>query len=146
MKSLLEEDGYNDIKKRLANLSEDSKKQWGKMTHGQMLRHCQFPLNISIENKEHKAKFNPIIWLFKSSLYNDRPWRKGLPTAKALKITDERDFHKEREILDGLIDRFYELKDRTHWNRHPLFGEFTKEQWGQMQYKHLDHHLTQFGE
>ncbi|MGB5666410.1 MAG: DUF1569 domain-containing protein, partial [Maribacter sp.] len=31
------------------------------------------------------------------------------------------------------------------WNLHPLFGEFTVEQWGQMEFKHLDHHLKQFG-
>ncbi|MCF6222561.1 MAG: hypothetical protein L3J34_02410 [Flavobacteriaceae bacterium] len=26
-----------------------------------------------------------------------------------------------------------------------MFGEFTAKQWGKMQYKHLDHHLKQFG-
>ena len=35
-------------------------------------------------------------------------------------------------------------KDKKEWDPHPVFGSFTPEQWGQMQYKHLDHHLRQF--
>ena len=46
---------------------------------------------------------------------------------------------------EELIESFYNLKDRNEWNPHPMFGKFTKQQWGQMQYKHLDHHLRQFG-
>ena len=145
MKSLLEKDGYEDIKARLEALSQDSERKWGKMTQGQMLRHCQFPLSIAIENKPGKPKFNILARLFKKSMYNDKPWRKNLPTAPKLKITDDRDFHKERVILESLIDQFYELKGREEWNPHPMFGSFTKEQWGKMEYKHLDHHLRQFG-
>lgn len=28
---------------------------------------------------------------------------------------------------------------------HPFFGKLTSEQWGKGIYKHLDHHLKQFG-
>ncbi len=144
MKSLLEKEGYEDIKHRLDTLNETSPRQWGKMTLGQMLHHCQFPLAIAIENKESKPKFNILAQLFKKSMYNDKPWRKNLPTAPQLKITDDRDFQKEKAKLEELIDQFYELKDREHWNPHPMFGSFTKEQWGMMEYKHLDHHFRQF--
>ena len=37
----------------------------------------------------------------------------------------------------------YEIEKK--WNPHPIFGAFTHQQWGQLQYKHLDHHLRQFG-
>lgn len=144
MKSLLEKEGYEDIKKRLDALTEASARQWGKMTQGQMLHHCQFPLAIAIENKESKPQFNILARLFKKSMYNDKPWRKNLPTAPQLKITDDRDFQKEKQKLDSLIDQFYELRNREHWNPHPMFGTFTKEQWGMMEYKHLDHHFRQF--
>lgn len=145
MKSLLEKEGYEDIKQRLDALTTDSERQWGKMTPGQMLRHCQFPLSIAIENKANKPKFNILARLFKKSMYNDKPWRKNLPTAPLLKITDERDFNKEKTILESLVDEFYKLKDREEWNPHPMFGNFTRDQWGKMEYKHLDHHLRQFG-
>ncbi|MCB0456946.1 MAG: DUF1569 domain-containing protein [Flavobacteriaceae bacterium] len=145
MKSLLEEDGYKNIKERLALLTQNSEKQWGKMTHGQMVNHCQFPLKIAIKNEVTKPTFNPVAFFFKKMLYNDKPWRKGLPTAKQLRILEEKDFDEEKKKLEELIESFYNLKDRNEWNPHPMFGKFTKQQWGQMQYKHLDHHLRQFG-
>jgi len=44
-----------------------------------------------------------------------------------------------------MVDEFAKLDSRETWYPHPSFGEFTKEQWGQLEYKHLDHHLRQFG-
>lgn len=82
---------------------------------------------------------------FKKSLYNDKPWRKNLPTAKFLKETEPRDFAKEKANLDRLLDEFHTQIDREDWPEHPGFGKFTKQQYGQMQFKHLDHHLRQFG-
>ena len=78
-------------------------------------------------------------------MYNDKPWKKGLPTAKFLKTKDQKDFNVEKEKLVKLIDETYQHRDKTEWNPHPAFGYFTAQQWGQMQYKHLDHHLRQFG-
>jgi len=78
-------------------------------------------------------------------MYNDKPWRKGLPTAPQLKVVDDKDFKEEKAILEQLVDAFHQLDNREVWNPHPLFGKFTKEQYGQMEYKHLDHHLRQFG-
>jgi hypothetical protein len=28
---------------------------------------------------------------------------------------------------------------------HPMFGKMTADQWGRSMWKHLDHHLRQFG-
>ncbi len=145
MKSLLEAEGYNDVMERLSQLTESSPRQWGKMTLGQMVRHCQFPLQIAIENKAVKPRFNPLMLLFKKMMYSDKPWRKNLPTAPQLKITDDRDFQLEKIRLEELVDAFYKLSDREHWNPHPSFGKLTHEQWGKMEYKHLDHHFRQFG-
>ena len=146
MKSLLETDSYEEIKNRIDALTENSEGQWGKMTVGQMAWHCQYPLKLAIENKENTSNGN---WFyktfFKKSLYNDKPWRKNLPTAPQLKAKEAKDFNTETTELKNLVNKFYALNDRETWYPHPFFGEFTKEQWGQVQYKHLDHHLTQFG-
>ncbi len=53
----------------------------GKMTVGQMVWHCQYPLKLAIENKENSKGNWFIKTFFKKSLYNDKPWRKNLPTA-----------------------------------------------------------------
>ena len=84
-------------------------------------------------------------WAFKSKLYNDSPWKPGLPTAPSFVITDEREFDSERTGLLELTAKFYQSPESVGRFPHPMFGTFTKEQWGQSLYKHLDHHLRQFG-
>ncbi|SRX74622.1 DUF1569 domain-containing protein [Aequorivita antarctica] len=145
MKSLFDDQAYSEIKKRLNALNVESKRKWGRMDVGQMLYHCQQPLNISLGKSNIKKQFFPLAFLFKKSLYNDKPWRQNLPTAKTFKITETKDFDPEKIALEKLIDEFQRKKNETQWEPHPLFGKFTPQQWGQMQYKHLDHHLKQFG-
>lgn len=146
MKSLLTEDTHSEIMERLKKLNENSVRQWGKMTVGQMCWHCQYPLKLAIENRENSSKGNWFVkTFFKKSLYNDKPWRKNLPTAPQLRAKEAKDFGAEYAKLNALVHEFSSLKDREVWYPHPAFGPFTKEQWGQVQYKHLDHHLKQFG-
>ncbi len=146
MKSLFDKEAYEEIVARIDSLSPDSQWQWGKMSVGQMAWHCQFPLKIAIKNEDKGVRGNPLVrWFFKKSLYNDRPWRKNLPTAPALKAKEEKDFETEMKKLKELVKQCHDVGNRTEWNPHPLFGRFTPEQWGQLQYKHLDHHLRQFG-
>lgn len=146
MKSLFESNAYAEIKNRMANLSDDSERQWGKMTAGQMLHHCQGPFNIMLEKNDYGMKPNLFAKLFfKRMLYNDSPFRKNLPTAKFLKVSESKDFNIEKRNLTTLFEEFEAQREREEWNPHPGFGYFTKQQWGQMQYKHLDHHLKQFG-
>ena len=145
MKSLFDQIAYEEIKQRLHKLTKESTPAWGKMNVGQMVTHCQFPLKIALSDKPRKRPWNPLPLLFKKSLYSDKPWRKNLPTAKQAKITDQRDLDGERDKLLSMIDAFYQKKTQTKWEPHPMFGDFTHEQWGQLEYKHLDYHLGQFG-
>ena len=149
MKSIFNTEAYEEILSRIDQLSESSERQWGKMQVGQMLHHCQYPLKIGLGR--HNPKNKPSLMLkvmgkfFKKSLYNDKPWKQNLPTAKSFKVEDDKDFTAEKQVLVGLIRDFHQEKDKKEWDPHPAFGSFTPEQWGQMQYKHLDHHLRQFG-
>lgn len=146
MKSLFETEAYEEIMERLNTLNPESQRQWGKMSIGQMAWHCQFPLKIAVKNEDRGVSGNPLIrWFFKKSLYNDKLWRKGLPTAPNLVAREEKSFDEEMPILKQLVKDCHEVKDRQNWNPHPLFGKMTRQQWGQMEYKHLDHHLRQFG-
>jgi len=146
MKSIFDSETYKEVKARLNQLNENSVAHWGKMGVGQMTWHCQGPFNIMLEKNDYGMKPN---WFakvfFKKSLYNDKPWRKNLPTAKFLKAKESKDFNAEKKKLEVLIDEVFSRREQQEWNPHPGFGYFTRQQWGQMQYKHLDHHLTQFG-
>jgi len=146
MKSFFEDGVYEEITLRLNQIEKDTKPQWGKMNAGQMFNHCQMPLNIILEKEDYGVKPNWLVnLLFKKSMYSDKLWRKNLPTAPGFKITDEKDFEKEKQEITTLIDALNEQRERTDWLPHPAFGKLTKDQWGKMQYKHLDHHLRQFG-
>lgn len=145
MKSLFDENAYQEIVQRLQSLSDNQTRQWGKMDVAQMLHHCQQPLNIALGRKKIKKQFFPLASLFKKSLYIDKPWRKNLPTVSSFKVGEQKDFQTEKEKLLELTEVFHHKKEERKWAPHPVFGKFSPEQWGQMQYKHLDHHLRQFG-
>lgn len=146
MKSLFETETYREVKERIGRLKSTSTGQWGKMSVGQMVWHCQIPLKVAIKNKAASKKGNLLVqWFFKKSMYSDKPWRRNLPTSPFAKATEPKPFGEEREKLLEMIGEFHQLKARETWNPHPIFGELTPEQWGKMQYKHLDHHLRQFG-
>jgi hypothetical protein len=72
--------------------------------------------------------------------------RRNSPTAKTLVVADKRDLAAEQKRLCGLIDQFCAAGPAgctTH--PHSFFGPLTPEEWAALMYKHLDHHLRQFG-
>ena len=148
MKSIFDRKTYEDVLDRIGKLNQGSQPEWGKMDAAQMLCHCRYPLEVAMGKKEIK-KPGPLMRLlyksFKSALYNDKPWRKNLKTAKEYKVVSSKDFNQEKEKLAKLIHEFHQLRERERWDPHPSFGHFTHDQWGMLQYKHLDHHLRQFG-
>ncbi|WP_111685512.1 DUF1569 domain-containing protein [Winogradskyella tangerina] len=146
MKSFFEDGVYDEITSRINQLNKDTQPVWGKMNVGQMLYHCQMPLNIILEKEDYGVKPNWLInLLFKKSMYSDKLWKKNLPTAPGFKITAEKDFETEFNKISGLLNELNTQRNKEEWQPHPAFGKLTKEQWGKMQYKHLDHHLRQFG-
>ena len=149
MKSLFESETHQDILNRIEKLNENSKANWGKMNVGQMLKHCQLPLEVALGKRKMKTNtgfLKKIVFkLFKPLMYNNKPWKRNLKTPKEFVITEPQVFSVEKDNLVTLINEFASKKNNTNWPKHPIFGVFTTEQRGQMQYKHLDHHLTQFG-
>lgn len=146
MQSLLNSKSHEEIQERIAKLSPESRPIWGKMNAGQMLKHCQRPLEIAVHQKDFGLKPNILVKLFfKKAMYNDKPFMKNMPTPKGFVVSEDVDFNTEKESLLKLINAFYQLKDQNEWNPHPVFGKLSSQEWGQMQYKHLDHHLKQFG-
>lgn len=151
MKSLFNPSHVEEIKERIAKVNADSKPEWGVMTASQMMKHCQLPIKFALypSSNSNLPKYNFFQKLlfrsFKKSMYDDSTWRKGIPTPKAFQVRDSPDFAEERTELIRLIDAIHMEKARSDWPPHPAFGDFTPEQIGKLQYKHLDHHLRQFG-
>jgi hypothetical protein len=80
------------------------------------------------------------------ALGNDKPMRRNSPTARSLIVDDARPLETERTRLNELIGRFVAGGAVACTTEpHPFFGKLTPEEWAILTYKHLDHHLRQFG-
>ena len=148
MKNLFDKEVYTEITNRLNTLTPETQRQWGKMDVAQMLAHCKEAFKVPLSDKKMPRMFIGLLigWAFKKKLYNEDPWKKNLPTAPNFIIKDERDFEKEKQELKLLIDQFHNGgPQKVGLYPHPMFGNFTSEQWGQAMYKHIEHHLMQFG-
>lgn len=145
MKTIFDNKGYSQLVERINKLVDSSKPTWGKMNVAQMLGHCCIPLQAALSNN-YKGNGKFLLKLFfKAQLYNDKPYRKNLPTAKQFVITENRDFESEKEKLLLLLSEAHEKGINGNWGDHPSFGKLTNEQWGNSFFKHIDHHLRQFG-
>jgi hypothetical protein len=149
MKSLFDTSAHSEIVSRIENLTEASTPSWGKMSVGQMCTHCQMPLEIALGKRTLSGKKpgfmkRMVFKLYKPLMYNEKPWSQNLPTVRDFVITEDKDVEAEKVTLLNIVSEFHQEKDRQEWPSHPMFGKFTHEQWGKMQYKHLNHHLTQF--
>ncbi|OIQ21555.1 DUF1569 domain-containing protein [Lacinutrix sp. MedPE-SW] len=146
MESIFNTQTVNSIFNRIDKIDKNTQAIWGKMDAAQMFYHCQGPLNIMLQKKDYGLKPNWLMKiLIKKSLYSDAPYRKNLPTIPAFKIVEPKDFKTEKKALVELVKELYTQKGKESWEPHPVFGYYTNEQWAKMQYKHLDHHLKQFG-
>jgi len=148
MKNLFHKEAFDEIKTRINSLTPQNQRQWGKMEVDQMLAHCNETMLVSTGQKRLKRTFLGYVLgpLFKSVYYNDKPASKNSPTAKEFIITERKDFNAEKDRLLELIRQFHEGgEEKCVKDPHAFFGKLTDEQWGLAMYKHLDHHLKQFG-
>jgi hypothetical protein len=76
---------------------------------------------------------------------NDDPLRRSTPTDPHMVIRDDPSFEPTRVHLSSLIDRFSKGPAACTSRPHSFFGHMTPDEWSILMYKHLDHHLRQFG-
>ena len=146
VKNLFEPTVKQDIVDRINKLTAESKALWGKMNVGQMLAHCQMPIGVADGTHQLKRTlFGRIVGpMVKSMIYNDKPFkRSSLTDPSFIMIANEKDFETEKQKLLKMISNFSEtaIVNETH----TFFGKLTREQWSKGTWKHLDHHLQQFG-
>ena len=149
MKNLFDPNAAQEVKERLEQLRPDSARLWGSMNAAQMAAHCSAGIQMAFgEVKPPRAFIGRVIGplIKKKVVGDDAPLRRNSPTARELVMRDDRDLEKERTHLRGLIDRFV-AGGPSGCTSHPhaFFGRMSPEEWSILMYKHLDHHLRQFG-
>jgi len=148
MKTLFQQDTVDEVMSRLDKLQPASQRQWGKMDVAQMMAHCSATMDMASGRLNLPRIFigRLIAPFFKSIYTNEKPFGKNGPTDKKLVVADQRDFLREREQLKLKVRQFYEGGEgKCTRHPHPFFGALTPEAWSRGSYKHLDHHLRQFG-
>ncbi len=149
MKNLFEPATVSQVKERVAQLKPDSPRLWGTMSVAQAVAHCSASMEWAVgDSVPPRMFFGSIVGrIIKPLVLRDNePMRRNSPTAKTLVVADERDLPTEQGRLGRLVDRFAAGGPQgctTH--PHSFFGPLKPQEWATLMYKHLDHHLRQFG-
>lgn len=148
MKNLLNYSDREAIVARLQTLSIQNQRKWGKLSIQELIPHLTDPLRVAMGEKSGNPQ--------KSILYNTLlgkamrdylPWPKGAPTDPGFLPgtggTAATEFNQDLQTLLLTIHRFATFSSPMADN--PVFGRMTSEAWGRLMWRHLDHHLRQFG-
>jgi hypothetical protein len=136
------------LSRRFAALEPGAKAQWGRMEPAQMLRHCATSLEDALGTRPVKQVFlgKLVTPFIRAQVFGTKPFRRDAPTDPTYVVSAPQDFQAELSRLATLIDRLVQRgAAKTEGLVHPFFGHLSGEKWGRLVYKHLDHHLRQFG-
>ena len=149
MKNIFTKEVSDEVVARISNLTAESQPQWGKMNVAQMMAHCNVPYDMVYTDKYPKpnafARFF-IKLVAKNMVVSEKPYPKNGRTAPEFLITDERDYEKEKQQLIAHVQKTQELGE-AHFDgkESHAMGKLNKTEWNNLFYKHINHHLNQFG-
>ena len=149
IKNIFELPVYTEVCERINKLDANSQPKWGKMDVAQMLAHCSVTYEMLYTDKFEKPKgFKKFLLkkFIKPVVVGEKPYKKNSRTAPAFLVVDKKDFEKEREQLLRYLAKANDEGENAFEGREShSFGVLTKREWNNMFYKHIDHHLNQFG-
>jgi hypothetical protein len=145
-KSLANSASRQELLARLARLRPEASPLWGKMTAPQMLAHLADWMlmasgDLHVTSKKVVLRYTPlkqlaIYWL---------PFPKGVQTSPELLARTPSEWDSESALVSERIQSFERLYRKSEWANHPVFGRMTARSWSVFAYRHMDHHLRQFG-
>ncbi len=150
MGTLFNRSDSDAIRERLLALSPESQAKWGKMNVGQMLCHVNDGFLMAAGERLVEDKSNIFMrTVVKFLILNVVPMPKSAPAAPEIDQfrngTPPDDFERDREAVLASLERMAAMPADHRWAKHPAFGQLNRDEWGKLGYKHIDHHLKQFG-
>jgi hypothetical protein len=145
-KTLFDPDVRAGLRGRMETVRPGAAPLWGKMSSGQMLAHLNAALEMALGELKPALKktplSNPLVrWLV---IYVMK-WPRGTPTAPELLATPPGEWQADLDRFGDLLERMGSRSPHGEWPRHPAFGAMTGRRWGDLSWKHVDHHLRQLG-
>lgn len=150
LKSLFDTSSNNELIQRIEKLTRNSLPLWGKMTVNQMIEHADLHLKMTTGEIKVSRSFTGKIFglLVKKIILNkDNALSKSLPTHEKLIPVGNPDLDLLKKNLINSVSKFSRIgannigKDSQHY----FFGKLSDKDWDILMWKHLDHHLKQFG-
>jgi hypothetical protein len=147
MKSMWDPGAPREVHDRLRTLAADRPALWGKMSAQQMVCHLSESLKMALCELKVAPKNMPIRYPpLKQLIVYVAPFPKNAPTAPELVITaTPNEWTLDVDRLQTLVDRFAARGKGGPWEEHPAFGRLSPRAWGVLVYRHMNHHLRQFG-
>lgn len=131
---------------RINKLTPESQALWGKMRVDQMLKHTEAAVAVAFGEKELKVNFLMKLLgkILKNKVFNS-DFKKNSPTASEFIFTSVYDFEIAKAALIEKFSRFAAGEQSITLTVHPFWGKMTSAEWSTLMWKHIDHHLRQFG-
>ena len=136
--------------RRLEQLALQDQPRWGTLSAAAVVCHLADPVRVALGEKAVPALRGPlglpglahlVVWVL--------PWPKGAPAAPEFLpgtgMTPPGDFERDKRTLVELLTRFSALPAGRPIPRNPAFGALNRRAWGRLMWRHVDHHLRQFG-
>ena len=146
MKSMWQEATRHELQDRLAKLTPESERRWGRMTAPEMVAHVSESFKSSLGGLNVKPLKLPIRFTpLKQLIIYWLPFPKNAPTAPELLALEPGDWASDVPALQTLMQRFATIDPKGAFPEHAAFGRLSGAQWGILMYRHADHHFRQFG-
>ena len=146
MKSIWQEKDRREITDRVGQLARDRRAQWGTFTAPKMVCHLAESLKMAMGDLQVAPKSSPIRYPpLKQLIVYLAPFPKGVPTAPELLAREPREWADDVADVQSLLARAGAARTTDSWPEHPAFGKLSTRAWGVLIYRHVDHHLRQFG-
>ncbi|WP_373494039.1 DUF1569 domain-containing protein [Aquiflexum sp.] len=147
-KTILNPIAVEEVIERAKRLNPQTTPHWGKMTVSEMLSHCNMAHQSIL--KAPMATAGPTLrqrvfkfWFF--HLRKEFPKLARGPKRFDMKgKVDEKVFEEEKSKFIHIVAKFTNRETQMAGS-HPVFGPLNHQYWGVFVWRHLDHHLRQFG-
>lgn len=150
IKNTFDREITNEIVERINQLNPSSQRLWGTMDVAQMFAHCNVPYAYTFTPENFKKPSFIMKFILKKyvkkMVVSQEAYKQNERTSPSFIISNVRDFENEKALLIANIEKTQQLGAAYFEGKENFsFGFMTAEEWNTMFYKHLDHHLRQFG-
>lgn len=131
---------------RLARLRAGARPRWGRFTASEMICHVTSGVRQGLGEIDLGPPAGPLThWPLNWLLIHMIPFPRNAPAVPEMLGRPASTWSADMDALRSAVERFGTRGPGAEWPASRVFGRISGRSWGVLQYKHLDHHLRQFG-